>query len=144
MVIPLHIIIQRKWRTLSHRLDLLSYITIIIKLFDFNLNFKGSLNPLFISITDTTFYDDACHLKRCSQNKKQCHLTTTSQKMAAMNILCDRFHFKNHVDSWCKAHCNPNKFEELRVSLIIFIVKSHNKHQLHKITVLHNQEIKEP
>ncbi|KAK2552238.1 hypothetical protein P5673_026765 [Acropora cervicornis] len=24
-----------------------------------------------------------------------------------MEMVCDKFHFKNHTDSWCKRNCNP-------------------------------------
>jgi hypothetical protein len=25
----------------------------------------------------------------------------------------DKFHFRNHVDKWCKTHCNPYKCRDL-------------------------------
>ena len=65
--------------------------------------------------TDTICYDDACHLKKFSQNSKRCSLTATSRQMSRMNMYCDKFHFKNHVDSWCKKNCNPYKSDELKV-----------------------------
>ena len=70
-------------------------------------------------MADTIFYNHACHLKKFLHNKKRCFLKSTSQKMATMNILCDRFHFKNHVDLWCRKNCNPNKFDELKVTSIL-------------------------
>ena len=62
------------------------------------------------------------HLKKFAQNKKRCYLTATSEKMAAMKILCDRFHFKNHVDRWCKNNCYPNEFDDLKVTSFVFSV----------------------
>ena len=35
-------------------------------------------------------------------------MSKTAEKLAAMEIVCDRFHFKNHTDAWCKRNCNPN------------------------------------
>lgn len=87
-------------------------------------------------LTDTIFYDDACHLKKFAQNKKRWSLTSTSQKMATMKILCDRFHFKNHVDQWCRNNCNPNKFDGLKVSAILhpnLLRQRHNKSVLNYI-----------
>lgn len=56
---------------------------------------------------DTICYDDACHLKKFALNPKRSDLTATSKKMSQMHMVCDKFHFKNHVDAWCKKHCNP-------------------------------------
>ena len=41
-------------------------------------------------------YDDACHLKRhvdCRQ---------VYPKLEGMEMKIDRFHFSNHIDSWCR------------------------------------------
>ena len=27
--------------------------------------------------------------------------------MSQMDMVCDKFHFKNHVDAWCNKHCIP-------------------------------------
>jgi len=63
---------------------------------------------------ETICYDDACHLKKFAQNKTRCLLTATSQRMAKMTMVVDRFHFKNHVDSWCKQNCNPYSSDDLQ------------------------------
>ena len=53
-------------------------------------------------------YDDACHLKKFLLKR----LATSRfarwllrEKM--IQIVCDRFHFPNHTDAWCKANVNP-------------------------------------
>ena len=30
-------------------------------------------------------------------------------------LVVDKFHLKNRVDKWCKAHCNPYDNEQLKV-----------------------------
>ena len=32
-----------------------------------------------------------------------------------MSLVCDKFHFCNHVDRWCKANCNPFTTTEVNV-----------------------------
>ena len=54
-------------------------------------------------------YDDACHLKKYSVNRRG-----VSERLADMDYRSDRFHFKNHVDNWCRANCNPDKSELLK------------------------------
>lgn len=36
-----------------------------------------------------------------------------SERLADMDYRSDRFHFKNHVDLWCRANCNPDHSETL-------------------------------
>ncbi|XP_068753057.1 uncharacterized protein [Montipora capricornis] len=64
--------------------------------------------------TETICYDGACNLKKFAQNTRSSCLTTISQRMSRMKMLVDRFHFKNHVDSWCKNNCNPYNTEALK------------------------------
>lgn len=73
------------------------------------------------SPSDIICYDDACHLKRFVQNPKRCSKTTVATRLNEMEILCDRFHFKNHTDVWCRTHCNPNKSNNLQVTLTKFV-----------------------
>ena len=54
----------------------------------------------------TICYDDACHLLRYAQNPKRLNLTDTSKRIGGTTIVVDKFHFRNHVDEWCKKHCN--------------------------------------
>lgn len=63
---------------------------------------------------DTIIYDDACHLKKYGCNPVRSQLTPTARRMHNMSMVVDKFHFKNHVDKWCKAHCNPYDHEELK------------------------------
>ena len=51
-------------------------------------------------------YDDACHLKRFV-NRRSC--TPIGNVIASLTIVVDKFHFKNHVDKWCRANVNPYK-----------------------------------
>lgn len=63
-------------------------------------------NPAFNS-TSTICYDDACHLKKFAQNPLRCDQTAVAARINGMEIICDRFHFKNHIDAWCRKNCNP-------------------------------------
>ena len=42
--------------------------------------------------------------------------------MAELEMIVDRFHFKNHVDCWCKEHCNPHNSDDLKVSAITLVI----------------------
>ena len=61
----------------------------------------------------TICYDDACHLLKYAQNEKRVNLTDTMKKIGKTKIMVDKFHFGNHVDEWCKKHCNPYKCTDL-------------------------------
>ena len=49
----------------------------------------------FVFITEFICYDDACQLKKYAQN---------------------------HVDRWCKEHCNPYNSDDLKVSAITLVI----------------------
>ena len=52
-------------------------------------------------------YDDACHLKKFLLNRPDSVLCRTL--LRSYEIVCDRFHFPNHVSAWCKANVDPAK-----------------------------------
>ncbi|CAG2237308.1 unnamed protein product [Mytilus edulis] len=56
----------------------------------------------YFSEINCLVYDDACHLKKFI-NKR-----FPEQRISALTMKCDRVHFKNHTDDWCKENCNPN------------------------------------
>ena len=58
-------------------------------------------------------YDDGCHLRKYACNPIRKDSTVTAEKISQMNIVVDKMHMAGHVDSWCKEHCDPRKFEEL-------------------------------
>ena len=58
-------------------------------------------------------YDDACHFKKYSENEKRSNLNETTKFMAGLGKHVDKFHFPNHVDSWCHANCNPQDVRHL-------------------------------
>lgn len=65
------------------------------------------LSKTAFSKTSVICYDDACHLKKFAQNPVRSTQTALAARITGMQILCDRFHFKNHIDGWCRQHCNP-------------------------------------
>lgn len=69
---------------------------------------------------DTICYDDACHLKRFAENPKRSELTEVAKLIASRNIVCDKFHFRNHVDKWCQKNCNPYECSDLEVCVVKF------------------------
>ena len=58
-------------------------------------------------------YDDGCHLRKFARNPSRSSLTATASRIADLEIVIYRMHFKGHVDSWCKQTCNPDNFIEL-------------------------------
>ena len=70
---------------------------------------------IFPNFTDTICYDDACQLKKFTQNLTRNQLTNTAKKMSQMVMVCDKFHFKNHKDMWCKRNCSPYTYASLQV-----------------------------
>ena len=70
----------------------------------------------FYYLLDVLCYDDACHLKRYAQNPVRKDASDIARKMATMDMVCDRFHFANHTDKWCKKNCNPYKTANLEVN----------------------------
>ena len=40
-------------------------------------------------------------------NPKRKNSTKVTEGLANMDVVIDKMHFRNHVDDWCKANCNP-------------------------------------
>lgn len=40
-------------------------------------------------------------------------MTPAASKLASLNIVIDKLHFKGHTDSWCHSNCNPYDVKEL-------------------------------
>ena len=58
-------------------------------------------------------YDDACHLKKFSENEKRAEKNEFTRFIANVPKHVDNFHFKNHVDPWCHKMCNPKDARSL-------------------------------
>ena len=54
-------------------------------------------------------YDDACHLAKYVKNHEELFKSNINN----LEIKVDRFHFKNHIDTWCNKHCNPYTCDSL-------------------------------
>ena len=55
-------------------------------------------------------YDDACHLLKFLKNRVEKSIFAHwLLKVMKIWIVCDRFHFPNHKDPWCKKHVDPAK-----------------------------------
>ena len=61
-----------------------------------------------------------CHLKRFAEHPGRRDLTPSVKEIASENIVCDRFHFKNHTDRWCKKKCSPYSYASLEVCKFIY------------------------
>ena len=57
-------------------------------------------------------YDDACHLKKYSVNLKR-KIAAVAERLSDMDMVVDKMDYRNHVDSWCKANCNPYDRKDL-------------------------------
>ena len=53
-------------------------------------------------------YDDACHLK------KHVDCRCVYPRLQNLEMKIDRFHFQNHVDSWCIKNMNPDKSDHAK------------------------------
>jgi len=62
---------------------------------------------------DILCYDDGCHLRRYARNCARSQVTQATSKLASLNIVIDKLHFKGHTDSWCHSNCNPYDVKEL-------------------------------
>eukprot|EP00732_Lithocolla_globosa_P000708 Lithocolla_globosa_v1_NODE_262_length_4766_cov_108.495648.p2 type:complete len:171 gc:universal NODE_262_length_4766_cov_108.495648:595-83(-) len=79
----------------------------------FILAILSVMSLLRIAIPTFLAYDDGCHLYRF-QKRRANRSEFLCKLISQIIIVVDRMHFKNHVDSWCKQHMNPNKFEQLK------------------------------
>lgn len=70
------------------------------------------INPC---IADIICYDDGCHLRKYCRNPVRTSLSEAAVKLAAINIVVDKLHFKGHIDPWCHANCNPYEVEDLKM-----------------------------
>lgn len=57
-------------------------------------------------------YDDACHLKKFAMKRNA--MSEVSMYLSKADIFCDRLHFQNHIDSWCRKNCNPDDCNKLK------------------------------
>ena len=67
-----------------------------------------------LSCAGVVCYDDACHLKKYAQNPICNELTEVAKRLNNITMVCDRFHFRNHVDSWCKKKLQPSHMQWAR------------------------------
>ena len=58
-------------------------------------------------------YDDACHFKKFGEDEKRANVNEVTKFMAGLGKHVDKFHFPNHVDSWCHENCNPQDVRHL-------------------------------
>ena len=61
------------------------------------------------SETVNVLYDDACHLFRHAIKRPSVY-----PELSTRNMKVDKFHFKNHVDPWCKQNMDPYKCDALK------------------------------
>ena len=52
-------------------------------------------------------YDDCCHLKKYSKKPQKADCNEVTKYFAELSKHVDKFHFKNHTDTWCQKECNP-------------------------------------
>ena len=52
-------------------------------------------------------------MRRYARNSTRSQVTLAASKLASLNIVIDKLHFKGHTDSWCHSNCNPYDVKEL-------------------------------
>ena len=50
---------------------------------------------------------------KSTQNTMRVGITDTTKRIAAVDIVVDKMHFKGHTDAWCHQNCNPYKLKDL-------------------------------
>ena len=60
-------------------------------------------------------YDDGCHLRKYARNPCRSSQTSTAKILSEINIVIDKMHMAGHVDQWCKTHCDPNLYDDLKL-----------------------------
>jgi len=86
---------------------------------------KNKLRKLIsLSCESVVCYDDARHLKISAQNPIFNKFTEVAMRLNNITMVCDRFHFLNHVDSWCKKKFQPLHMQGIRSksNLKVFVV----------------------
>ena len=74
-------------------------------------------------IAEYICYDDGCHLRKFAQNPLRKDLTSTTQKLASLEILVDKMHITGYVDPWCLQNCDARKVTDLsKVSVHRFFI----------------------
>ena len=53
-------------------------------------------------------YDDGCHLRKFARNPARANISKESKLLSEKEIVVDKMHMRGHVDSWCKATCDPH------------------------------------
>ena len=81
-------------------------------LFLFDVHFRHML-----PVPEVLAYDDACHLGMFLTNRMGrfgyslvAHLLLFVKKL---ELVCDRFHWRNHTGEWCKRNVNPKNSTKL-------------------------------
>ena len=69
---------------------------------------------IFPNFTDTICYDDACHLKKFTQNLTRNQLTSTAKKMSQMVMVCDKFNSRT-TRTCVQKNCSPYTYASLQV-----------------------------
>ena len=77
------------------------------------IEYLSCLSPLTRQNLVEICYDDACHFKKFGENEKRANFNEVTKFMAGLGKHVDKFHFPNHVDSWCHANCNPQDVRHL-------------------------------
>ena len=52
-------------------------------------------------------------LSKYSINEKVSNRNKTTKFFSERKFVIDKFHFRNHIDSWCHENCDPNEVPEL-------------------------------
>lgn len=72
------------------------------------------INFMYCFFIEFICYDDACHLRKYSRNPVRASLTQQAEAISHTEMVVDKMHMRGHIDPWCKANCDPHKFDTLR------------------------------
>ena len=86
-------------------------------------HFERGIIFLSYCYPERTIYDDACHLKKCCMIPVRKEVTAASKRLGKIDMVVDKLHFRNHVDRWCKANCNPHDRNDLHGGSVCLCVR---------------------
>ena len=79
-----------------------------------------------------------CHLRKYARNPLRASVSPQAESLSSVEIVVDKMHMRRHTDPWCKAKCDPHKFEKLKKVLIIILslLLYSITHYIHQCTLI--------
>ena len=86
-------------------------------------------------LLDFICYDDACHLRKYSQNGVRADVNEHTKLLASVEMVVDKMHMQGHTDECCRNTCNAANFDAL--NKVFYIVSAYKLTQA-KLALTHH------